>query len=456
MKKLLTLSLAILLLFSVFTACSPKVNDKPKDDFEVNVNIDKNITATLEIMVPDNDQNREKSIIDAVAKGFNIQYPNVTIKTRGAEISDEKYMETIGSLLQVNRVPDLVYTNTALYYYLISKNVVLPLNAYFDAAIDADLLDMADYHEEYFDMASYEGKRYAMPRNADTVVTYYNKDMLEAAGIVTSGPNKDARLSNDWTWDDFVSINKDLVTFWDKDRVTYNKYYGIRQTVLDWESIWNPLMLSMGASVYKDGAPNANSTEMKAFANLYKELVTEKITPAWDSGSESRFSTGTAAFEFASDSPGFMSRDEAVKGKFDILPFPKAGDNGKIGTGFAGWGIYSGSKNADLAWAFLQYLISYEGQMAIISGNPYSTPSVLRSINEEKGWTKGYESLNIDAFMYNGENKVTPQYFKGFDPKYMFEIQYAIQDFTHNILNSKKSVDDAISLATTKLAAAIK
>ena len=433
--------------------CAPTLLDDQGSNYEVNINLDKNIKAELTVLVPSTDGGVESRIIDAVAKGFKQHYPNVTVKKKADAITDEFYMETILNLVQSDTMPDLVYTNTAMYYFCVSKKVLLNLEPYFKATAKAGTLDMADYYDNFFDMATYEGGRYVIPRNADSVVTFYNKSMLSEAGI---NPETDERMTNDWTWDDFVSIGKQLVDFWKTNPNKYARYYPLRQTVLDWESVWNPLMQSFGANALTNGKVTIDSHEAREFVELYKNLVTEKITPSWDSGSMSQFINGYTAFEFSSSGPDYFQKIDLLKDNFEILPFPLVnGEDSKIGSGFAGWGISGKSKNRDLAWAFLQYMISEEGQLAMYSGGDVSTPSVLRSLTESKAWAKGFEHLNLDAYMAHEDKKISPAYFKSANPTCVFDIQYALQNFTRDALTPSVDTDKCIANAKSALTTAI-
>lgn len=278
--------------------------------------------------------------------------------------------------------------------------------------------------------------------------------MLKEAGI---DPATDSRMTNDWTWNDFVSVCEDLVEFWDTNREKYPRNYGIRQSVLDWESVWNPIMQSFGANAYDNGEVAIDSQQARSFVNLYKELVTKKITPAWDSGSMSQFVNGYTAFDFTSLGPTYYQKIDVLKDNFDFLSFPLVNgeENAKIGSGFAGWGISATSEQRDLAWAFLQYMISEEGQLAMYSSGDTSTPSVLRSLTEEKSWAKDFKNLNLDAYVVHEDNKMAPAYFKGFNPSHMFDIQYALQEFARNALTPSVSVDECISKAKNSLSTAI-
>ena len=167
MKKIVVWLLALVCAFGM-AGCKPVIIDKETDgDYEVNIDLDQNTEGTLSILVPSTDGGRESDIIDVLAKGFKAIYPNVTVVKHADMITDEMYMDTIGTLVQSESMPDLVYTNTAMYYYLVSKKVVVNLEPYFKATEEAGTLDMADYYSEYFNMATFEGKRYIWNINAE-------------------------------------------------------------------------------------------------------------------------------------------------------------------------------------------------------------------------------------------------------------------------------------------------
>ena len=117
----------------VFTACRPNIMNKEDDDYKVNLDVDKNITATLRILIPNTDGGQEEKYMDALVPGFNELYPNVTVEYDRRAISDSKYAESISSAIASGEVPDLFYTNTVYYYYLVSKNCIVSLEPYYAA-----------------------------------------------------------------------------------------------------------------------------------------------------------------------------------------------------------------------------------------------------------------------------------------------------------------------------------
>ena len=87
----------------------------------------------------------------------------------------------------------------------------MSLEPYYKAAKEAGVLNLdADYYSSFFSMSEYDGKRYIVPRSMDSVVTYYNTDILKAAGI---DPETDERFNNSFTWDQFSSLLDDVNTY---------------------------------------------------------------------------------------------------------------------------------------------------------------------------------------------------------------------------------------------------
>ena len=437
-KILAAIAVAVLSL-SFLGGCGPKINESQPDDYEVNLNVDKNTEATLSVMVPSGDGGLEAKYVEAIAEGFKELFPKVKVTLDYRDISDNGYAASINSAIASGKAPDLFYTNTGFYYYLISKNCIVNLEPYYKAAKDAGVLNLeSDYYTSFFSMSEYDGKRYVVPRSMDSVVTYYNTDILAAAGI---DPKTDARFNNAFTWEQFNSLLDDVNAYLTSAQAKTDGYadcYAL-DPCFEWEAVYNPIMQSYGANIFDENGnitvESENMTEMATMINTIskKGRIIKPYSSAYN------FKAGKCAFFFSSYGPTKMNEELAVRGKFDALPFPLIGENGKIGCGFAGWGISSRSSatQRDLAWQFLSYMISKEGQMALIN-NGLATPSIRIDLAEEKQWSKGFENLNLDAWLVSEDKKICTDYFVKFDPSKMFGIQNAVQNFRKNISDFSK------------------
>lgn len=460
MKKIVSIVLASSMLVGTVGAlasCGPNIINGTTSDYEVNLNVDKNTETTLRILVPNNDGGKEKAYIEALIPGFNELFPNVTITFDQRTVSDQKYAESIANAVASDNVPDLFYTNTLFYYYLVSKNTLADLNPYYEASEEAGVFDLdADFYSAFLNMSAYEDGRYVVPRSADSVVVVYNTEIFQKAGI---DPDTDPRMTNNWTWDDFVSIAQDLATYF---KGAGNKEYGdcyAFQPSLEWEAVMTTFMESYGSKAFDaNGNVAFDSTETEEMATMLRGLYEAGKTMCYY-GAPATFTNGAVAMDFTSGGPTTFDAYPEIAGKFDFMPMPLIGDNAKIACGFAGWGISAatpvGAKR-DIAWQFLNYMISAEGQMALINAGQ-STPSIRMDYGEQKTWadTK-YQHLNLDAFLAHEDKKVSSKFFLGHDPSCTFDIYTALQDFMQSLTTSTKSVATLIDICADDLAEAIR
>jgi len=85
---------------------------------------------------------------------------------------------------------------------LASEGVFLPLTDCLAGAEPGTAGDVNDYYPGILAVNIFEDEVYGLPWIAQPVVTYYNKDLFDAAGLAYPDP--------DWTWDDFTTLAKAL------------------------------------------------------------------------------------------------------------------------------------------------------------------------------------------------------------------------------------------------------
>lgn len=456
MKKRIFVAVIALVLLFCTVGCKPNILEKPSDEFDVSLSVPSDITETLTLMIPNNDGDVERNYIMSLVPGFKELYPNVTIKFDARTISDEKYSESVSAAIASKNVPDLFWTNTLFYYYLIAKNCVVSLEPYYAAEATAGTLDLeGEYYEAFFDMSTYEDKRYIVPRSMDSVVTYYNTELLTAAGI---DYKNDPRMTNNWTWENLMSLCQQVSDFIQSEEgkaLGYGNCYAL-QPEFSWEAVFNPVMLAYGSEVFAENGDVAiDSAETLEMANMIRGLK-ENGRVLRDSTSGSTFTNGKVAFHFSSSGPAKMDLNSQISGKFDALPFPLIGETPKIGCGFVGYGISSTTQGVkrDLAWQFLKYMISKKGQMELINGG-LATPSIRVDLAEEKEWSKGFQNLNLDAWLVGENYKVCSNFYMKHDPSCSFDTLNALQKFMNALTDGTKSVQKCIDECKSDLQEAI-
>ena len=107
----------------------------------------------------------------------------------------QQYWDTLNEGAETGELPDIFNMSQDHFYYYTDHDALLDLQPYFDAnAVNTSVWApgmVAPYHVG----ANYH--LYAGPVNWDTVVIFYNKDMMDAAGL----PYPTA----EWTWDNFAA-----------------------------------------------------------------------------------------------------------------------------------------------------------------------------------------------------------------------------------------------------------
>lgn len=135
------------------------------------------------------DQNQEPTIKSVIAK-FNEKFPQIKVTT--AVTPWGGYWEKLQTVVAGGEAYDVFWLNGPNFPFYASKGVL--------ANLDEAMQSVAgNYPKALVDMYSYNGHRYAIPKDFDTIALFYNKDLFTAAGVPLP--------PSDWTWkwDDFVA-----------------------------------------------------------------------------------------------------------------------------------------------------------------------------------------------------------------------------------------------------------
>lgn len=230
----------------------------------------------------------------------------------------------------------------------------------------------------------FNGKTLGMPWILDTKYLYYNKAMLEKAGI--------RDLPQTWQ-----QVMDDARIIKEKKIVNYPLVWSWSQAealVCDYTT----LVSGFGGQFYQNGKLNFSSPASLQAVKLMKSSLDDGLTnPAsreyLEEDVRKAFSNGDAAFALNWTYMYNMANDakqSKVAGQVGIMPAP--GDApGKAGAvnGSMGLGIASGSTHADQAWQYIRYMTSQPVQ------NNYARLSlpIWKSSYQDAAVMKDQESL---------------------------------------------------------------
>ncbi len=416
----------------------------------VEIGVDPTTNETLTLLIPSGNSN-EQTMIEKANEAFNLLYPNVKFEINFVSIST--YESTIRQYNMAGDMPDILWTNSQEVYFLRSLNVIEPLNQYIEkteARGDYDFEE--DFKTEFFDMAGDNGTYYAVPRSADTVVCFYNKKLLQEAGISMDS------IQNGWNWEDFIALCAQWRAY--ADKLGHSADWFCCDFNFSWSSVYYPFIRSYGADIFSaENTVSIDTPEMRQALSGMRELVDERYCVGNGVTSGSSFESGTCPFIFQSAAISHYDEMRELKGNIDIVTFPfiNGQENAKIGAGVAGYTLCTASNKKALAWEYLNFLMSYDGQQAMALGG-LNLPSIRNDLadpdNAEANWTKGYTDRNLEAYVLYDENKVADEYYAYCSPSAMANVTLAVSDVIGDTLSTRenrRSIDEIISRGVSDL-----
>lgn len=459
MKKILSFALTLLLALGVATGCGAPTGDSGSKPSEVNLHPDENVTATLRVAVEN--YTAEKKIISEIGEILTAKYPNVTVKieTISGGISSQ-----YATWFRNKNVPDILVNNSFDMFTLSDKGLLSDLTPYLEAeAADPEsTFDINDYYESYIKMgqANFDGEQYMIPRSADRVVCHYNKAIFKAAGVDMS------LVRNGWTWDDFMTVCATLRKYYDSQDSM--KAYTLVDPYFTWEAVYNPIFESYGVEYYDENGEVALESDATENALKFIKSIIDNKYASRPSVEQAGMAGNKGCMLFHSQAASLMATElsvyypdaEKVSDYYDVVTMPVIPGHEKIGCGAAGYSVYDGSENKDLAWQFLKILLSKEGQNIMADSGSNYVPvrkDMADYTNPENHWGKGYEDLNLSAYTYNCGAGDDPDwncyttYIARKAPKYASSVGSALSTLIANYCNGVADYATSIRSCTNAI-----
>jgi multiple sugar transport system substrate-binding protein len=279
----------------------------------------------------------------------------------------------------------------------------------------------------------YDGKRYGMPWILDTKYLFYNKEILEKAGI--KSPPK--------TW---AEVTEQAKTIKDK---------GLLATPIAWSwsqaeaaiCDYTTLVSAYGGSFLKDGKPVFQSggglDALNYMVDSYKsgltnpnskEFLEEDVRRVFQNGEAAFALNWTYMYNMAND-----PKDSKVAGKVGVVPAPGVEGKSTVSAvnGSMGLGITTTSKHPDEAWKYISFMTSQATQ------NQYAKLSlpIWASSYDDPAVSKGQEELIAAAKV-----SLAAMYPRPTTPKYQ-ELSTGLQQAIQEALLGQAAPEDALKTA---------
>ncbi|ASS69023.1 MULTISPECIES: sugar ABC transporter substrate-binding protein [unclassified Paenibacillus] len=373
-------------------------------------------------------------------KAFNEAYPDIQVEVVSKDWGT--YWTSLTAQASSKDLPD-VYK---ISYAYVDKYAKLGALKDLTGLISSSNFSLSDFEPGVLAAHQVDGKQVSLPRDANTIVLYYNKGLFDDK---KSNPAGAAYPGAEMTWDEALGIAKKMTI--DKNGKTAEDPDFDPKNIVQWgltmdpagsaDSVLEPQLISAGgALVTEDQSLAIDSPEDKKVLEFFRDLVTkEHVTPtASQSQSLSKepfltLTTGKVAMSFA----GSWSASEFKKAniKFDTVLPPKFKET-KTVVQVAGNALSPYSKNEKAAWALLSWLAGPEGQVALAKQGQ-SIPANKQAADTYLGTDEGYnKSTFIDAQKF----AITTPFFDGKE-KLLWEI---IPQKLAQPLSGKGSLDDVL------------
>ena len=353
MKKSLTILLVLTMVVGAFAGCGVKeaAPAAPAEKADVPAATGRNVEP-LEVWV----RNSFYDEISEAAKMFTESTGIPVNVTEPSNMSDD-----LALALSSGDVPDVVSIDCVLAPYYASIGALMDLTDYFNSL---------EYKDTFaggtLNLASYEGKQYAVPFVPDVSVLLYNKDLFAANGL---DPEKAPS-----TWDEIIEA---------AEACTKDDVYGYIFAASDPGGMmftFGPYIWANDGDFTTNGGSESALNQPEAVSALqlitdmvHKYHVAPKSITSYDwTSSHDAFKAQKAAMLVS----GSSAVGDIVNGKYDFnvgcCPIPSP-DGSRVAS-FSGGdsiAIMAGTDKADAAWQFIDYCLSEEVQvdMMVKSGN---------------------------------------------------------------------------------------
>jgi len=330
-KKIVALILTAIMTTGVLAGCGSTASTSSTSSTTPAAN--ENVVVTLGCW---GSSPAETKLLDDQIQAYQNDNPKVTIKKIVA-VGD--YGQQLQTKIASKTAPDVFYLDVNLASAYIKKGVLAPIDEYLDKA------DLADFQPNLLKSYQKDGKTYGLPKDYNTLGLFYDKTMLDAAGVQVPT-----------TWAELTAAAQKL---------TKGKVVGL--ALPDDAARFIPFLYQGGleAMADKDGKPTFNTPEAAKGLAVYYDLLKKGYakTPKdlGDDWSGASFTKGHAAMVIEGGWLIPSIKESAPNLKYGIAKLPKGDKEGDIAFTLA-YVMNKDSKNKKAASEVLKYLTGKKAQ----------------------------------------------------------------------------------------------
>jgi len=369
----------------------------------------------------------ELAVWQAIVDEFQGEHPDIHVTV---DVSDwESYWNKLQTLFAGGTPPDVFAMDAPLYLDWQSRGTLLNLQPYIDAT--PGLLD--GFYPVTLEAYQRDDGYYGLPRDFQTIVLYYNKDMFDAAGMEYP--------TDDWTLDDLRAAAQTLTLDTNGDGIT--DQWGFGTDLWDMELFWGATIWGYGGSIISDDHMQTLINEgaaHDAWNFIASMMLEDKSIPDPNQAAQfggDPFAAGVAAMTTIGH--WVVPQYAGLNFSWDVAAFPAGPAGRATSVNSAGFVIASGSQHQDQAWELVKFAVGPGGQQRLTELG-FAIP-VLQSLAEspvflEQNTAPIRQQVFLDALEYAHAKPV----FRGYD-----EWASVVGDGLLPVWTGEISLDDAMA-----------
>jgi len=292
-----------------------------------------------------------------------------------------------------------------------------------------------DIYPGVWDYAKYNGRICAIPYGISTPVLYYNKAVLDKAGISMANPPK--------TWSEFIQIAK---TAQAKGNISGSSdFWGFDVTDVAWlfktmlSQNDNTVIAVKGSAV----SPAFNDQKAVEVASFWKRLVDEKVMPVGQhANAEKKFLSGNLAFLVATSARiARWSKDQTIQ--IGAIPMPYFQKPSVALGGNVLIILSKDQKIREASWKLVKFLANTENQTTFALKTGYlpirksglSLPDAKKAVTNNQMYAIAFDQLDISWSYWHFEQMGTMDQI----------LAQTIDVIERNVMTPKAALDKAAS-----------
>ncbi|MGO1285375.1 MAG: ABC transporter substrate-binding protein [Brachybacterium sp.] len=316
-------------------------------------------------------------IIDA----FNQQYPDITVSISTTAFGP--YFERLRIQATGDDLPDVFWINGPNFELYASYGMLQDLS-------ELEGFDTANYPPNMVELYSYQGTPYAIPKDFDTVALWYNRDLLQRAGV--------DEPAGSWSWDEYRDASEAVTRALGGEQLWGNPGGVANQALI------YPLILQAGGFVISEDRTTSgyDSPEaLEAFRYL-DGMIRDGIAPdvryTTENPPKDLFNNGRSALYLSGNWEAALLQESPAREHLGVAPMIHGAQEANVIHGI-GCAMSSRSRHKPAASAFLAFLGSEEAnriQAAAGAANP-------AFIGTNDAYIEAIPEFSLDVFVEAAE-----------------------------------------------------